>query len=321
MDVKTDINIQFAKDIDEGLSKENKTLPSKYFYNKKGDALFVEIMNSDEYYPTDCEMEIFSKQSDAITASLGFKNQPFNIVELGAGDGTKTIHLLKELVKNKSSFTYKPLDISAAAVENVTHFLNQHAAEVKVEGIVGDYFTTLKDNNTFGNQPKVILFIGSNLGNMTEEKAISFLKSIADCMNVNDKLLLGLDLKKDPKIILAAYNDRGGNTAAFNLNLLDRINNELGGNFNRKQFMHWPVYEPDTGKAKSYIVSKCKQTVFISSINKSYKFDAYEAIHTEISQKYDYKMVSRITKKAGLKIKNEFTDNKNYFIDLILEKL
>lgn len=321
MDVKTDTNIQFAKDIDEGLSKENKTLPSKYFYNKKGDALFVEIMNSDEYYPTDCEMEIFSKQSDAITASLGFKNQPFNIVELGAGDGTKTIHLLKELVKNKSSFTYKPLDISAAAVENVTHFLNQHAAEVKVEGIVGDYFTTLKDNNTFGNQPKVILFIGSNLGNMTEEKAISFLKSIADCMNVNDKLLLGLDLKKDPKIILAAYNDRGGNTAAFNLNLLDRINNELGGNFNRKQFMHWPVYEPDTGKAKSYIVSKCKQTVFISSINKSYKFDAYEAIHTEISQKYDYKMVSRIAKKAGLKIKNEFTDNKNYFIDLILEKL
>lgn len=320
MEIKTVIDKQFAKHVHDGLNAKEKNLSSKYFYDKRGSELFVEIMNCDDYYVTDAEMEIFSLQANDIVENFSKNEQPFNVVELGAGDGSKTIHLLKALKDQKRDFVYKPMDISSDAVENLEIKLKSNYPEIRVNGVIGDYFEKLADKNNFENIPKVILFVGSNLGNMTEENAISFLNQLNNCMNVGDQLLLGLDLKKEPSKILAAYNDTNGYTAQFNLNLLNRINNELGGNFNLENWQHSPIYEPKLGRAISYLVSRCEQEVFIEANNESYQFDAWETIHTEISQKYDGKMIQNFADKCGFNIQKKFTDSNKYFTDILLIK-
>ena len=168
--------------------------------------------------------------------------------------------------------------------------------------------------------PKTILFLGSNIGNFSEEEAIHFLNHLSEEMNQEDQLFVGFDLKKNPRIIKDAYDDPHGLTAAFNLNLLTRINNELGGNFELENFQHNAVYNPETGTAKSYLVSKVNQTVNVEALETSFEFNAWEAIHTEISQKYDERMIESIAVKAGLKAVNWFYDKDRNFVNVILQK-
>ncbi len=163
--------------------------------------------------------------------------------------------------------------------------------------------------------PKVVLCLGANIGNYTRERALDFLKSIAKELNSGDKLLIGFDLKKDPNVILSAYDDPEGITAAFNLNLLRRMNRELGANFELEGFRHWETYNPITGATKSYIVSKKEQHVFIKALNRSFRFAAWEAVDVELSQKYSLPEVEDMAAAAGFTVEQHFTDSKNYFVD------
>ena len=190
---------------------------------------------------------------------------------------------------------------------------------VKVEVLQGDYFSVLNDIKKRDSH-KIILFLGSNIGNMLDENAHRFIRQLSDNMNKGDKLLIGVDLKKDPDIILPAYNDAAGITRNFNLNLLARINKELGGNFNTNKFEHTPLYNEEKGQAESYIVSTTKQDVHIEATGKTYKFDEGERIHMEISRKYDTETINKLITNTGLYIKQTFTDNRNYFSDFLLEK-
>jgi len=308
----------FQKDVDEGLSAAPKRLYSKYFYDEIGDALFVKIMNMPEYYLTDAEMEIFQKQSEKLATDLVPAIGTFDLIELGAGDGTKTIHLLRALLKSRD-FVYKPIDISQHALETLKVFLNKELPELKVETQQGDYFEVLKGIAANGN-PKAILFLGSNLGNMLDHNATRFLSSLNEAMNHGDHLLLGLDQKKSREIVLPAYNDAGGITSAFNLNLLTRINRELEANFDVSQFEHSPEYNEEEGVAKSFICSKIKQTVSIGALNKSFHFEEGERIHTEISRKYNKEILSLLIKNTDLKIDAVLKDSKELFTDYILTK-
>lgn len=309
---------QFKKDVEEGLLASPKRLPSKYFYDEIGDALFVKIMNMPEYYLTDAEMEIFQEQSEVLAAALVHENKSFDLIELGAGDGTKTVHLLRTLLKTES-FVYKPIDISQHALDSLKQYLTKELPDLQVETQQGDYFEVLKGIAANGN-PKSILFLGSNLGNMLDHNAIRFLTSLNDAMNKGDRLLLGLDQKKSSEIILPAYNDAAGITKEFNLNLLTRINREFTANFKVDQFEHTPEYDEEEGVARSFITSKVDQSVDIGALEQSFEFKKGERIHTEISRKYNREILANLLEKTNLSISKVLMDSEKLFADYLLEK-
>ncbi|WP_010518319.1 L-histidine N(alpha)-methyltransferase [Croceivirga radicis] len=306
-------NMVFAREVKEGLSAFPKHLSSKYFYDEIGDKLFQQIMALPEYYLTRAEYTIFEQHKSEITASFSAPNVPFNLYELGAGDGTKTKLLLKELLKQKYQFEYRPIDISANALAQLSTSLTNELPNVSVQPIQGTYFDSLKEMGQTQEKKKVILFLGSNIGNLNHKLAVEFLMNIAHILNKDDLFFMGMDQKKHPRTILNAYSDPSGITAAFNKNVLTRINNELGGNFNLDNFIHWESYNPETGTAKSYLVSKIAQEVTIDILEQSFEFGAWETIHTEISQKYDDAMVYQMAEDAGLRVVNQFKDANNTF--------
>lgn len=310
----------FKKDVEQGLNASPKTLPSKYFYNEKGDALFVEIMNLPEYYVTRSELDIFKNKTQQLIDAFNIEqNNYFELIELGAGDGLKTKELLRSLDAQNFNFDYFPIDISSNALDLLEKDLNNELPNVSIKKQQGDYFevlTSLKKNK----EPKVILFLGSNIGNMNDELAAQFIYNLGASLQKGDKLLLGVDLIKSKEIVLPAYHDSKGITAKFNLNLLERINDELGGNFNLEQFEHQPEYNEAEGIAKSYIVSSVQQKVEIKAIKKTYEFNEGEKIHTEISRKYNDKLIEKIITKTDFSLEIKIMDSKNYFADYILTR-
>jgi len=310
----------FKKEVKEGLENNPRTLPSKYFYNKIGDALFVEIMNLPEYYLTRSEFDIFQNKTQELITDLQLNSDTyFELIELGAGDGLKTKELLKVLDNQHFKFDYFPIDISTNALNLLEEDLSKVLPNVSVKTQQGDYFKVLASLKV-SNKPKVILFLGSNIGNMNDEKAAQFIYNLGANLKTGDKLLLGVDLIKSEEIVLPAYNDSKGITAKFNLNLLERINQELGGDFNLKQFKHQPEYNENEGIAKSFIVSTTQQTVNIKSIGASYHFEAGEKIHTEISRKYNDALIEKIIANTDFVLDTKIMDSKAYFADYILTR-
>lgn len=310
----------FGKEVIEGLTAFPKHLSSKYFYDEIGDTLFQEIMAMPEYYLTDCELDIFKTHSTEIAKLFSSEQKDFSLFELGAGDGKKTKILLKELLDQKASFDYCPIDISQNALDQLEASIQQELPEITMNPLQGTYYETLSAIGAQNSKRKVILFLGSNIGNLLHPQAIDFLSRLKDAMSQDDILFMGMDQKKNPQTILDAYNDKTGITERFNKNVLTRINKELGGNFDAAKFLHWEVYDPETGTAKSYLVAKEAMTVFIEDLDLQVNFKAWETIHTEISQKYDDEVVKWLAEQAGLSISSSFTDNNNYYKNYVIKR-
>lgn len=310
---------QFAKDVDAGLSQNPKSLSSRYFYDAKGDKIFQDIMRMPEYYLTDCEYEIFNDQKAQILEAIRPEGK-FNLVELGAGDGLKTKLLLEYFIEQDVDFEYFPVDISADVLEQLKGDLLERWPQLKVTTLNYEYFTALEQLNKLDSSPKVVLFLGSNIGNFGSKLAGDFYSQLNGVMNCSDQLISGIDLKKDPNVILAAYNDEAGITRSFNLNLLDRMNRELGANFEVSQFDHYPTYDPFTGEARSYLISKVAQKVFIEATGNSYNFARAEAIHMEISKKYSLSQIEDLAQQTGFECKRHFTDSRDFFVDTLWRK-
>lgn len=312
---------QFKQDVKFGLSQTPKQIPSKYFYDKRGDELFVKIMNMPEYYLTRSEMEIFQQQSRDIISSFDIqKGEEIEVVELGAGDGTKTIHLLFELIRSRVTFKYIPIDISSNALIGLEHRMKEEIPELAINSLHGDYFQMLSDLKKSPNR-KIILFLGSNIGNMTDEQAKLFIASLSANLNKGDQIVLGVDLIKEKEVVLPAYNDAAGITRDFNLNLLERMNRELHANFDLNAFVHDPEYHESEGIAKSFLRSTKKQVVTIESIQEQYVFGENERIHTEISRKYNDLILNNIIDESPLSVQHCFTDQKSWFGDYIINRL
>ncbi|MGS0828118.1 L-histidine N(alpha)-methyltransferase [Shewanella sp. 0m-8] len=312
---------QFIDDVNNGLSQSQKQLPSKYFYDKKGDELFVKIMSLKEYYLTRSEMEIFSEQVHSIIAALKLEQSSyFELIELGAGDGTKTRKLLQALSDEGYQYDYMPIDISKNALDKLEHSLAKELPNVCVKQQHGDYFSILESLRN-SHHPKVLLFLGSNLGNMPDNTATEFIYNLGKSLCDGDKLLIGLDMVKSADIVLPAYNDQQGVTRDFNLNLLQRINTELDADFNLELFDHSPEYTEQEGIAKSYLKSLCDQSVSIKATGKVYQFSTGEKIHTEISRKYSDAIFDRILSPTDFVITSKFTDSQQYFADYILTRV
>jgi len=314
------MNKEFEKDVLEGLSSKQKYIPSKYFYDKIGSDLFVKIMHTDEYYVTNAELDIFENKTTDLINSLDLnKNSKYEIIELGAGDGSKTIHLLKALLQKDFNFDYIPIDISLDALEGLEKSLNNQVEDLNVKIQHGEYFSILhrlKENK----QPKVILFLGSNLGNLTDEQSADFIYALGAALEKNDKILLGLDMIKPKDIVLPAYNDIGGITAEFNYNLLKRMNRELGANFNIENFDHSPEYDESEGIARSFLKSRIDQDISIDSLKRSFKFEKGEKMQVEMSRKYNDQIIKKILSKTDFSITNKIVDSRNLFANYIITK-
>ncbi|WP_369997017.1 L-histidine N(alpha)-methyltransferase [Winogradskyella sp.] len=308
----------FAQDVRDGLTSKNKYLSSKYFYDDNGSRIFQEIMNMPEYYLTNAEFEILSLQSKQIIEALQFKT-PFNIIELGAGDGLKTFKLLEYLVDNNIDFNYVPIDISQKAIDLLSARLKERLPKITIKPKVGDYFKILKANKE-SECPSLLLFLGSNIGNYPKDKAKELLRLFNDNMKVGDKLLVGFDLKKNPIIIHNAYYDKHGITKRFNLNLLLRINRELNADFNLDDFDFYCHYNPETGNVKSYIISLREQVVNVGGLDADIHFDYNELIWTELSKKYAIDEIIKLAKDTNFNHKTNFLDCKHYFTDSLWEK-
>jgi L-histidine N-alpha-methyltransferase len=310
---------QFKVDVSDGLNSDPRKLPSKYFYDEIGDDLFVQIMGLPEYYLTRAELEIFQTKTDELIDSFQLKpNEKFELIELGAGDGTKTYHLLDRLLERDFDFTYMPVDISQNALEGLENSMQNKLPSLAVEPEQGDYFRVL--NSIDSPLKKVILFLGSNIGNLLDQEASRFIKGLSQNMNTGDILLLGTDLIKPEDIVLPAYNDEQGITAKFNLNLLNRINNELNANFDLNHWSHAPYYDEEEGIAKSYLRSDKDQEVYIQGIGQDFFFEEGELIHTEISRKYNDQIINDIIHDSKLAIAKKVLDDKRFFADYILTK-
>lgn len=305
----------FAADVLDGLSSTPKFLSSKYFYDERGDAIFQLIMKMPEYYPTDCEFEIFNMQKQEILDKISAGTEKFRLIEFGAGDGMKTKILLRHFVEQGAQFSYSPIDISKSVLKQLEASLADELPDLQVEPLNSEYFDALNSIPNNPNERKVVLFLGSNIGNFTGALADKFLAQLRMGLNQGDMVLIGMDLKKDPQTILQAYNDPTGITRSFNLNVLQRINTELGGDFDIDRFRHWPSYDPITGETKSHLISLKSQDVYIEALGRSFHFDQWEPMQTELSQKYDLNMMNSMAEKAGFSIAHNFFDCKHWFVD------
>ena len=305
---------ELGHDVLVGLSSNPKRLPSRLIYDDRGSVLFQQIMGLPEYYPTRCEEQILRRYAREILESLD--GRPFNIVDLGAGDGKKTLILVEEALRLKLDFRFVPIDISEGAIKGLVTKVAELHPDVGVRGIVAEYTAGVRWlASRDDGRSNLVLFLGSNIGNFDRANARGFLSRLWAAMHVNDRLLIGFDLKKDIDRLIAAYNDAAGITAEFNLNLLDRINRELGGDFDRGRWRHFGTYNVFSGAMESYLVSMEHQTVHVHQLERLFTFEAWEPIHTEYSYKYLTTDMDSLAADSGFRVESRFLDDQGWFSD------
>lgn len=305
----------FAADVHAGLSGRPKSLPSKYFYDDAGSRLFQRIMRLPEYYLTDCEHDILQADSPAIAAALD--NSPRQVVELGPGDGSKTVFLLQALQAAGKLHSYIPIDISAGALRSLQDNLRKVLPDLVFDGRAAEYLPGLAQLQQETQLPRLVLFLGSSIGNFDRNGAERFLKAVRRHMAPGDLLLLGADLKKDPRILIPAYADPTGVTRDFNRNLLLRINRELEADFYPQHFQHYALYNPVLGAMESYLLSTREQSVHIGQLGTTYQFAAWEPVHTEYSFKYSEADLEVMAQAAAFTPLHNWSCKQGWFTDAL----
>ena len=301
-----DTSESFLHDVINGLSGVQKSIPPKYFYDEVGSGLFDQICDLEEYYPTRTEMGIMEENIDEIAQQIGSEAL---LVEYGSGSSLKTRILLEHLHKLAG---YIPIDISKEHLYQSAESLSKDFPHIPVHPVHADYSTPVilpVDRRDY--KRTVFFFPGSTIGNFNPEDALEFLKRISSLAGRGGGLLIGADLQKDPEILEAAYDDREGVTAAFNKNLLTRINRELGGNFDVDGFDHKALYNEEAGRIEMHLVSKKRQTVLINDY--AFDFARGETIHTENSHKYTLPQFAALAKRADFKVARLWTDRRCFF--------
>ena len=318
--VVSGVDTALADEVRTGLQKTPKRLSSRFFYDAEGSRIFQEIMHTPEYYLTRSEYEILDNHKADLLRLFAPDHRPFDLVELGAGDGLKTKIILGFFAEQAADFAYAPVDISEDALDGLVDDVRQKWPGLRLHPKHDDYFNALEQLSVASDARRVVLFLGSNIGNFTPDEAADFYRQLYDRLLPGDLVLTGFDLQKHPAVIHAAYNDRQGLTRAFNLNLLRRINRELDADFDLAAFDHYEVYNPETGEARSYLVSQKAQTVQVGGLNMTVMFEYGEIIHTEISRKFTRAQIEQLAQRTGFSVTGWFTDCKGYFADVVFSK-
>ena len=313
--VKRDPLAGFAEDVRKGLSAQPKRFLPKYFYDELGSQLFEAICLLPEYYLTRAENEILKRYADDIVSSVSGQK---TLLEMGSGSASKTRLIIEALLRRQTDLLFMPVDISATALESSSRILLQSYPRLRIEAYAADYFAGLAE---LGKKPRprtLALFLGSNISNFDLDEALRFLRAMRSVLQKGDALLLGADLKKDPAILEAAYNDALGVTSAFNLNVLTRINRELAGTFDLRSFQHRAFYNEEVGRIEIYIESLVKQRVRIEKLDLDVEFAAGELIHTENSYKYDKAGIEQLAAQTNFELSRTWLDSQERFSSNLL---
>ena len=300
----------FAEDVARGLAASPKSLPPKYFYDEQGSLLFEQITELEEYYLTRTEAGILAAHGHDMLAAAG---DPLTLVELGSGSSSKTRLLLDILAKRQARVDYVPIDISPTVVTEFGEQLLNDYPSLHIRGLICDYHQAMGELKSESHGRRLFLFLGSSMGNYTPQQAVRLLRVVREAMGPQDRLLLGLDLKKDAAVLRRAYDDAKGVTAAFNLNLLARINRELGGRFELERFRHKAFYNEEQGRVEMHLESLVSQLVPVNGLQRSFSFKNGETIHTENSYKFDRQGLQEILEPCALAIQRQWLDHRRWF--------
>lgn len=296
-----------AEDVRRGLTKNPKELPPKYFYDAHGAALFEQICELPEYYPTRTEREILEQIADEIIVSC----RATTLVEFGSGSSRKTRILLDAMARARSLDLYVPIDISADMLRQTAHALGDDYSGLRVHGLIGDFEHPVESLPE--GSPRLIIFLGGTIGNLTPDEATGFLRNVARLLTPEDRFLLGTDLVKDVDLLERAYNDAAGITAAFNRNILSVINQNLDANFALDRFEHLAFYNSEESRIEMHLVARESQQVSIEALDLAVNMAEGESIRTEISCKYTRKMVETMLAQTGFRLLHWDTDQHNLF--------
>jgi L-histidine N-alpha-methyltransferase len=301
--------VDLAEAVRAGLTAPQKTLPCRFFYDSVGSELFERITELPEYYPTRTERSILELQAAEIALAAG---EDHTLVEFGSGSSVKTRLVIEAMLAHTGKLTYAPIDISADFLHASAEALRADYPGLTVAPIACEYFEALA-NLDQTPAPRLFLFLGSNLGNFEADEAAGFLKQLRRAMAPSDRLLLGLDLVKEPRILEAAYNDADGITEAFNKNILVRLNRELGANFDLDAFNHLACWVAEQSRIEMHLESRWRQTVKVGALDLVVEFEAGETIHTENSHKYTLHGLQTLADRACLELRNHWADPKGWF--------
>lgn len=300
---------ELASDVRRGLSASPKNLFPKYLYDELGSRLFEAICEVDEYYLTRAENQILSNYADEIVATLpGCRT----LIELGSGSAEKTRNIIEALLR-RGELLFIPVDISASALKDSSHALLASYPELRIDAYAADYFQALEALPPLGAQPVLVLFLGSNIGNFETDEALTFMRAVRRVLRPGDALLLGADLKKDRQLLEAAYNDSLGVTRTFIVNELERINRELGGDFDLWAFGLRSIYNESAGRVEVYLESLRSQLVTIRGLDMSVTLAPGERIHMESAYKYDLDDLRKLGKDTGFELERTWLDDGKRF--------
>ncbi len=300
----------FAEDVAAGLRASPKRLPSKYLYDRIGSALFDAIMHLPEYYLSNAETDVLRECGWEIVRVL---DEPFDFLELGSGSAVKTRLLIAEALRVQGQLRYSPIDISTDALQTSSMALVEAYPGLSIRAYAGDYFDVLASKTLQFERRVLAMFMGSNIGNYEPAEAVRILRLLSAALRPGDGLLLGTDLKKDRATLEAAYDDPLGVTAAFNKNILERINQQLGGNFDLRNFEHVVHYDEERGSVDSFLEARRSADVAIDAIGLRLAFAAGERIHTESSYKFSDRDVARLGATAGFRSSSTWHDRAQRF--------
>ncbi len=306
----------FAQQVRDGLGSTPKFLEPVYFYDKLGSELFEEITRQPEYYVTRTEAELLKRSAPDLAEAVG-KN--INLVELGSGSSAKTTIVLESFLETRDELHYLPIDVSRTMVTKTADWLDHRYPELSVTPIVSEYepglerASILVAEDTETPDRVLVMFLGSSIGNMEPKAARQFVHGLRGHLTSGDALLIGFDLQKDEAVLHAAYNDAAGVTERFNLNILTRINRELGGEFDLERFEHHAFYNRDQGRIEMHLRSQTAQDVRVAACDTTFHFAAGETIHTESSYKYVPEWIEALASDTGFRVQERFTDDNEWF--------
>lgn len=300
-----------ADEVLRGLSMRPRRLPPKLFYDAEGSRLFDLITGTPEYYPTRTERAILTESAGEMLRQAG-KN--LTLVELGACSASKTQLLIQALLRRQLRAEFYPVDVSSSALQGALATLNGHFPHLRVSPIVADYTHHLPDLKSLAGR-KLVLFLGSTIGNFEPEEAGAFLRNVRNSLQTGDALLIGFDLIKDAAVLNAAYNDAQGVTALFNKNMLVRINRELGGSFDVDSFAHVAFWNRRKSRIEMHLESVYEQTAWVQDLGRGFHFERGERIHTENSYKFNLRSIAQLLRRSGFKLEKSWTDPNGWFCE------
>lgn len=310
----------FQRDVRAGLTAPRKSLPPRWFYDDLGSALFDAICFLPEYYVMRAEGEVFATYREEIVDAFG---PGVRLVELGSGTARKTRLLLDVLTRRQANVEYVPVDVDAGMLERSAHELHNEYANLTVRPVSTDFTQPSRALAEAGASDlrTIVLFLGSTIGNLDPDAAVAMLRDLRKALRPGDALFLGADLRKSRDVLEPAYDDPLGVTAAFNLNVLVRINRELGGHFALDAFRHRAFYDEVHGRIEMHLVSTRVQRVRIDALELEIAFEEGETIHTESSYKHDEHTLASLAAGSGFSIEKRWTDSRGWFADVLMTAL